>query len=54
MIQARFGTGGRPAQSLREAAREIGVTQERAREIEARALRRLATDDALAGLREAA
>jgi len=54
IIEARFGTGGREAKSLRDAAREVGVTQARAREIEARALRRLATDDALAGFREAA
>jgi RNA polymerase primary sigma factor len=54
IIQARFGTGGRETKSLREAAREIGVTQARAREIEARALRRLAVDDELAGFREAA
>ena len=54
IIQARFGTGGREAKSLRDAAREIGVSQARAREIEARALRRLAVDDALAGYREAA
>jgi RNA polymerase primary sigma factor len=54
IIQARFGTGGREAKSLREAAREIGVSQARAREIEARALRRLSIDDGLAGYREAA
>jgi RNA polymerase primary sigma factor len=54
IIQARFGTGGREAKSLREAAREIGVSQARAREIEARALRRLAVDDSLAAFREAA
>ena len=54
IIQARFGTGGREAKSLREAAREIGVSQARAREIEARALRRLSVDGGLAGYREAA
>jgi RNA polymerase primary sigma factor len=54
IIQARFGTGGREAKSLRDAAREIGVSQARAREIEARALRRLAVDDSLAVFREAA
>ena len=36
IIEARFGTGGREAKSLRDAAREVGVTQARAREIEAR------------------
>ena len=54
IIQARFGTGGREAKSLRDAAREAGVTQARAREIEARALRRLAVDGNLAGFRQAA
>jgi RNA polymerase primary sigma factor len=54
IIQARFGTGGREARSIRDAARELGVTQARARELEARALRRLAADDELAGWRAAA
>ena len=54
IIQARFGTGGREARSLRDAARELGVTQARARELEAKALRRLAADDSLAGWRAAA
>jgi RNA polymerase primary sigma factor len=54
IIQARFGTGGREAKSLRDAAREAGVTQARAREIEARALRRLAADGSLSGFRQAA
>jgi RNA polymerase primary sigma factor len=54
IIQARFGTGGRPAQSLSEAAREVGVTQKSARELEARALQRLSGDERLAGWRAAA
>jgi RNA polymerase primary sigma factor len=54
IIQVRFGTGGREARSLRDAARELGVTQARARELEAKALRRLADDDSLAGWRAAA
>jgi RNA polymerase primary sigma factor len=54
IIQARFGTGGREARSLRDAARELGVTQARARELEAKALRRLADDNELAGWRAAA
>jgi RNA polymerase primary sigma factor len=54
IVQARFGTGGRPERSLRDAARELGITQPRARELEARALRRLADDDELAGWRFAA
>jgi len=54
VIQLRFGTGGRPALSLRDAAREVGVTQESARQLEARALRRLAADETLASWRVAA
>ncbi len=51
VIQLRFGTGGERETSLREVARELGLTQERARKLEARALRRLADDDALAAWR---
>ena len=51
IIEARFGTGGRPELSIREAARALGVTQNAARELEARALARLATDGSLAGWR---
>jgi RNA polymerase primary sigma factor len=54
VIQLRFGTGGRPALSLRDAAREVGVTQAGARELEARAMRRLAADGSLASWRVAA
>lgn len=54
IIQARFGTGGRAAKTLRDAARELGVSQQRARELEERAMRRLATDESLAGWRAAA
>ena len=54
IIRARFGTGGRPARNLRDAAREVGVTQEQARRLEARALERLSGDDTLADWRAAA
>ena len=54
VIQARFGTGGRPARSLRDAARELGLSQHQARELEERALSRLADDEALAAWRGAA
>jgi RNA polymerase primary sigma factor len=54
IIQARFGTGGRPARSLRDAARELGVTQKVAQRLEAQALARLAGDDSLSGFRAAA
>ena len=54
IIAARFGTGGRQERTLRDAAREVGVTQEQARRLEARALERLSADDALADWRAAA
>jgi RNA polymerase primary sigma factor len=54
VIQLRFGTGGQAAVSVRETARELGVTQARARQLEERALRRLASDPSLAGWRNAA
>ena len=54
IISARFGTGGRPERSLRDAAREVGVTQEQARRLEARAIELLSADDSLAAWREAA
>jgi RNA polymerase primary sigma factor len=54
IIRARFGTGGRPERTLRDAAREVGVTQEEARRLEERALARLSADDSLNAWREAA
>jgi len=54
VIQTRFGTGGRPARSLRDAARELGLSQQSTRELEERALSRLANDEALAAWRSAA
>jgi RNA polymerase sigma factor (sigma-70 family) len=54
VVQLRFGTGGRPAFSIRDAARQLGVTQKTARELEARALERLAEVDSLDGWRAAA
>ncbi|HSJ16937.1 MAG TPA: RNA polymerase sigma factor RpoD/SigA [Solirubrobacterales bacterium] len=54
IVAARFGTGGRPERSLRDIARELGVTQEQARRLEAQAIKRLSADGSLAELREAA
>jgi RNA polymerase primary sigma factor len=54
IIEARFGTGGREPKSLRDAARELGVSQQRASALEDRALRRLASDETLVGWRAAA
>jgi RNA polymerase primary sigma factor len=53
VIELRFGTGGKPEASLREVARAVGVSQERARQLEARGLKRLARDDSLAAWRAA-
>src|SRR5204863_8019747 len=53
VIELRFGTGGAPEASLREVAREVGVSQERARQLEARGLKRLAHDGSLAAWRAA-
>jgi RNA polymerase primary sigma factor len=54
VVQLRFGTGGRPAASVRDAARELGVTQKAARQLESEALERLSEEDSLAALRPAA
>ncbi len=54
IIKARFGTGGRPERALREAAREVGVTQEQASRLEERALARLSQDGTLDDFRDAA
>ncbi|MGZ8622273.1 MAG: sigma-70 family RNA polymerase sigma factor [Solirubrobacterales bacterium] len=54
IIRARFGTGGRPEKGLRDAAREVGVTQAKARQLEERALARLSADGTLNAWRDAA
>jgi RNA polymerase primary sigma factor len=54
VIRGRFGTGGRPAKSIRDVARDLGVTQKNAAKLEASALRRLASDGSLSGFRNAA
>ena len=51
VLQLRFGTGGTPAASVREAARALGVTQARARQLEERALEQLAAEGSLASWR---
>jgi RNA polymerase primary sigma factor len=51
VLQLRFGTGGTPVASVREAARALGVTQARARQLEERALERLAAEGSLASWR---
>mgnify|MGYP001551739333 CR=1 FL=1 len=54
VVQRRFGLDGLPVQSLAEIGRELGISRERARQIQEDALRRLrklsvATGDAAAG-----
>jgi len=43
LLERRFGLGGRPVQTLEEIGRELGVTRERVRQLESRALRALRT-----------
>ncbi|MSO42142.1 MAG: sigma-70 family RNA polymerase sigma factor [Solirubrobacterales bacterium] len=52
VLQMRFGTGGEETASLRDVARELGVTQEGARQIEARGLQRLASSGSLEAWRD--
>jgi RNA polymerase primary sigma factor len=54
VIQLRFGTGGEAPTSLRDAARRLGVSEDSARKLEARGLKRLAADEALSAWRTAA
>jgi RNA polymerase sigma factor (sigma-70 family) len=54
VIELRFGTGNEPVATLREVGRELGVTQQRVRQLEEQALKRLAGDDSLTAWREAA
>jgi RNA polymerase primary sigma factor len=54
VLELRFGTGGRPEASLRDTGRRLGITQEQVRQLENRALRRLAEGGSLDAWREAA
>ncbi len=54
VLELRFGLGGEAPTTLAQAGRTIGVSAERARQIEEGALRRLARDGRLGALREAA
>jgi RNA polymerase primary sigma factor len=54
VLKMRFGTGGRAEATLREVGGALGITQERARQLEAQALRRLAKGTSLDSWREAA
>lgn len=54
VIRLRFGLTGDEPRTLRQTGSELGISTERARELEARGLSRLAKHDELAGLRDAA
>ena len=54
VIQLRFGMAGDDPQPLRETGRRLGLSAERVRQIEARALKRLAMRRELEALREVA
>jgi RNA polymerase primary sigma factor len=54
VIRLRFGLEGEEQRSLRETGKELGITLNRARELEERALQRLAGNSELEELREAA
>jgi RNA polymerase primary sigma factor len=54
VLTLRYGLGGTEPVALREAGRRLGISSERVRQLEDRALRRLANRDELAELRQAA
>ena len=54
VITLRFGLDREEPQALRETGRRLGISSERVRQLEDRALQRLAHDDAVAALRDAA
>ena len=43
VLQRRFGLDGTPVQSLADIGRDLGISRERARQIQEEALRRLRT-----------
>jgi RNA polymerase primary sigma factor len=54
VITLRFGLDREEPQALRETGRRLGLSSERVRQLEDRALRRLARDDSVSALRNAA
>src|SRR5215216_7678496 len=54
VVRLRFGLDEREPVALRETGRRLGLSSERVRQLEDRALKKLARDEALSALREAA
>jgi RNA polymerase primary sigma factor len=54
VITLRFGLDREEPKALRETGRRLGLSSERVRQLEEKALRRLSNDDTVAALREAA
>jgi len=54
VVELRFGIDGEKPATLRETGRKLGITAERTRQLEQRALKRLARSDQLRALEEAA
>ena len=54
MVELRFGTSGNSETSVRGTARTLGIKEEQARELEAKALKQLAGNGTLDAWRDAA
>jgi RNA polymerase primary sigma factor len=54
VLELRYGLRGTSALSLRDAGKQLGISPERTRQLEEQALRRLAGNESLAALRDAA
>jgi RNA polymerase primary sigma factor len=54
VLELRYGLRGGAALSLRDAGKQLGISAERTRQLEEQALRRLAENDSLSALRDAA
>jgi len=54
VIRLRYGINGDDPQPLRETGRRLGLSAERVRQLESKALKRLATRREIEGLREVA